>query len=149
MSGSRPSKPPDVRIELGDWDRLRGEAVPVRWAVFVDEQKVPAAMEIDEWDPRSLHALARDARGRALGTARLLPDGHIGRIAVIRDARGQGVGAALVDAMLLAARERGFDEVALAAQTHAVRFYRKLGFAEEGEPFDDAGIPHITMRRKL
>ncbi len=139
----------DVRIDLGDWERQRGEAVPIRRAVFVDEQKVPAELEIDEWDPRSLHALARDETGRAVGTARLLPDGHIGRIAVLRAARGTGVGTALVEAMLQAARKRGLTEAALSAQTHAVAFYRRLGFAEEGEPYDDAGIAHIAMRRRL
>lgn len=138
-----------MRIELGGWECLRGEAAAIRHEVFVTEQKVPAELEIDESDPRSLHALARDAAGRALGTARLLPDGHIGRISVLAHARGAGVGAALVTALMQAARERGDAGVVLSAQTHAIGFYRKLGFAEEGGPYDDAGIPHITMRRKL
>jgi predicted GNAT family N-acyltransferase len=138
-----------VRIELGDWEHLRGEAEPIRRTVFVEEQRVPAELEIDDWDPRSLHALARDESGRAIGTARLLPDGHIGRIAVLRAARGRGIGTALVGAMLQAARERGFNEAVLSAQTHAMAFYRRLGFAEEGEPYDDAGIAHVTMRRRL
>ncbi len=136
-------------IELGDWERLRAEVLPIRFAVFVDEQKVPADLEIDEWDARSLHAVARDAEWRAVGTARLLPDGHIGRVAVLRAARGAGVGAALVQRMVQAARAVGHADVVLSAQTHAIDFYRRLGFREEGAPYDDAGIPHITMRRRL
>ncbi len=136
-------------IELGDWERLRAEVLPIRFAVFVDEQKVPADLEVDEWDARSLHAVARDAERRAVGTARLLPDGHIGRVAVLRGARGAGVGAALVQRMVQAARAGGHADVVLSAQTHAIDFYRRLGFREEGAPYDDAGIPHITMRRRL
>ena len=148
MRSARRSKP-EPAIEFGDWQRLRAAALPIRWAVFVEEQKVPPELEVDEWDERSLHAVARDAAGRALGTARLLPDGHIGRIAVLREVRGTGVGSALVAAVLRAARERGHREAALSAQTHAVGFYRRFGFREEGAPYDDAGIPHISMRRVL
>ncbi|MGE5338977.1 MAG: GNAT family N-acetyltransferase [Gemmatimonadota bacterium] len=136
-------------IELGDWERLRAEVLPIRFAVFVGEQKVPADLEVDEWDARSLHAVARDPQQRAIGTARLLPDGHIGRVAVLREARGAGVGAALIRSMLQAARERGHVEVVLSAQMHALDFYRRLGFREEGVPYDDAGIPHLTMRLRL
>jgi predicted GNAT family N-acyltransferase len=97
----------------------------------------------------SLHALARDAAGRALGTGRLLPDGHIGRMAVLPQARGQGVGAALLRALMQAARDRGEREVALSAQTHAIAFYERFGFVVEGEEYDDAGIPHRMMRLVL
>lgn len=139
----------DPQIEIGDWATLRAEVLPIRWAVFVEEQNVPAELEVDEWDVLALHAVARDAAGRAAGTARLLPDGHIGRIAVRREFRGTGVGAALLEAMLRVARERGHTQAMLNAQTHAIAFYRRFGFTEEGEPYDDAGIPHIAMRRTL
>lgn len=139
----------DLRIEFGDWASLRCEALPIRWAVFVDEQKVPAELEIDEWDAQSLHAVARDTTGRTIGTARLLPDGHIGRIAVLQEWRSAGVGSALLEAMMRAARERGHAQAALSAQTHAIAFYRRFGFVEEGEPYDDAGIAHIAMRTAL
>lgn len=138
----------ELTIELGGWEELRAEALPIRLAVFVDEQKVPSDREVDEWDIQSLHAVARD-RGRAIGTARLLPDGHIGRIAVERQYRGSGVGSALVQAMLQAAQDRGHRCALLSAQTHAIAFYRRFGFVEEGEPYDDAGIAHIAMRRVL
>jgi predicted GNAT family N-acyltransferase len=138
-----------VHVELGDWQRLRAAAEPIRFRVFVEEQKVPAEMELDEFDAVSLHALARDAAGRALGTGRLLPDGHIGRMAVLPQARGQGVGAALLRALMQAARDRGEREVALSAQTHAIAFYERFGFVVEGEEYDDAGIPHRMMRLVL
>jgi predicted GNAT family N-acyltransferase len=139
----------EVAVQIGTWDELQAAAATIRFAVFVDEQKVPAAIELDEWDLPSLHALARDAQGRAVGTGRLLPDGHIGRMAVLASARGMGVGSALLTALIEAARVRGHAEVLLSAQTHAIPFYRRHGFAEEGEPYDDAGIPHVLMRRRL
>jgi predicted GNAT family N-acyltransferase len=139
----------EVTVALGAWDALAHEATPIRHAVFVHEQGVPVEIEIDAWDPLSLHAIARDGGGRAIGTGRLLPDGHIGRMAVLRQARGAGAGTAILLALMDAARRRGLREVVLNAQTHAVPFYRRLGFVAEGDVFDDAGIPHVTMRRAL
>lgn len=139
----------EVHILLGSWDELRDRATPIRFTVFVEEQKVPAEIELDDWDPRCLHALALDDAGRVLGTGRLLPDGHIGRMAVLREARGTGAGTALLQALMQAARERGHRDVVLSAQTHAVPFYARLGFAIEGEVYDEAGIPHVDMRRSL
>jgi predicted GNAT family N-acyltransferase len=136
-----------LRIELGDWTSMRARAVPVRHTVFVEEQKVPAEIELDEFDPASLHALAFGPDEGVLGTGRLLPDGHIGRMAVLRQARGAGVGAALLRALMQAARARGDREVMLSAQTHAIPFYERFGFVAEGEEYDDAGIPHRAMRR--
>ena len=138
-----------IRVELGDWTAMRAGAEPVRHAVFVEEQKVPPEIELDDFDPVSLHALAFDPAGRLLGTGRLLPDGHVGRMAVLRQARGTGVGSALLAALLQAARARGDREVALSAQTHAIPFYERFGFVAEGEEYDDAGIPHRRMRRAL
>lgn len=135
-----------VRVELGDWAAMRSRAEPVRRAVFVEEQKVPAEIELDEFDAVSLHALAFDGAGRVVGTGRLLPDGHIGRMAVLRQARGVGVGGALLAALMQAARARGDREVVLSAQTHAMPFYRRFGFVAEGDEYDDAGIPHRVMR---
>ena len=136
----------DLRVELGDWPSMRAGAELVRLRVFVDEQKVPLEMELDAFDAASLHALARDADGHVLGTGRLLPDGHIGRMAVVKEARGRGVGSAVLRALMQAARRRGDREVALSAQTQAIAFYERFGFAVEGEEYDDAGIPHRMMR---
>ncbi len=138
-----------IHVQLGSWDELREPAARIRHTVFVDEQKVPADVEIDHWDPQCVHALARTGGGEAVGTGRLLPDGHIGRMAVLASARGLGVGSALLQALMEAARRRGDREVVLSAQTHAVPFYRRYGFAEEGAVYDDCNIPHIDMRRTL
>lgn len=136
-------------VEIGPWEALRGETLPIRFAVFVDEQRVPADMEVDDQDPLSLHAVARDPQGRAVGTGRLLPDGHIGRMAVLAQARGSGAGSAVLAALLDEARRRGHREAVLSAQTHAVPFYERHGFKAEGDVYDDCGIAHITMRREL
>lgn len=139
----------DFRIELGCWEALRAEAEPIRFEVFVVEQKVPADCELDEWDATSLHALAFDATGCAVATGRLLPDGHIGRMAVRAQARGQGAGAAVLAALMAAAQARGEREVVLSAQTHALAFYERAGFAAEGPEYLDCEIPHRLMRRAL
>ena len=138
-----------LRIELLSWNEARAEAMPIRFKVFVKEQKVPLEMELDEHDAVCVHALAYARDGTVVGTGRLLPDGHIGRMAVLKRWRGQGVGAALLQRLVEAARERGDAEVVLSAQTHATGFYRRHGFTEEGAVYDDAGIPHQDMRRVL
>lgn len=138
-----------LQVELGNWHALGAEATALRFAVFVDEQGVPADLELDEHDPVALHALARDAAGRPIATGRLLADGHIGRIAVARDRRGTGVGVAVMRVLIEAARGRGLPEVVLSAQTHALEFYRRLGFVADGGEYDDAGIPHRSMRLVL
>jgi predicted GNAT family N-acyltransferase len=139
----------EVTVRLGAWEDMRPHAEPLRTEVFVDEQKVPAEIEIDAWDPQCVHALALDAAGAVLGTGRLLPDGHIGRMAVRKSARGQGVGTALLRALMQEAGRRGHRDVVLSAQTHAVPFYERAGFRCEGGIYDDAGIPHVDMRRAL
>jgi len=138
-----------VSIRILPWQTARAEAQRVRETVFVVEQGVPREIELDEWDERCDHALAYDAAGRVVGTGRLLPDGHVGRMAVLREARGQGVGARLLGALIERARMRGMGRVVLNAQTHAVPFYARFGFAVEGATFMEAGIPHVTMARDL
>ena len=135
-----------IQVKLGSWDELGAQARILRFEVFVEEQRVPAELEIDAMDPISLHALALPSSGPALGTGRLLPDGHIGRMAVVRSARGQGVGAALLVELMQAARRQGHREVELFAQTQAQGFYLRFGFVVTGPPFDDAGIEHVAMR---
>ena len=138
-----------VRIELMNWDQARAEASPVRYKVFVEEQRVPIEIELDDMDAQCVHAVAYSADGRVIGTGRLLPDRHVGRMAVLQEWRGQGVGGEILERLVTAARERGDMEVALSAQTHALEFYRRHGFAEEGEVYEEAGIPHQVMRRIL
>jgi predicted GNAT family N-acyltransferase len=136
-------------ISILAWEKALPLARPVREEVFIEEQRVPIELEWDEWDERSDHAVARDMSGRAIGTARLLPDGRIGRMAVLRKWRGRGVGAALMEALLQQARERSLSEVTLHAQTQAAGFYRRFGFIERGGEFLEAGIPHVEMALEL
>lgn len=140
---------PPIRIDVLTWEQAREEASRIRFEVFVREQRVPQEIELDEHDAQSLHALARHAQAGALGTARLLPDGHIGRMAVLAPWRGHGVGGALLERLVQLARERGDAEVVLSAQVHAEAFYRAHGFRPEGTVYEEAGIPHLTMRRRL
>ncbi len=131
------------------WAEALPLARPVREAVFIEEQGVPRELEWDEWDESSDHAVALDIRGQAIGTARLLPDGRIGRMAVLLGWRGRGVGAALLEALLAQAREQSMSRVTLHAQTHAAGFYRRFGFSERGDEFSEAGIPHVEMTLEL
>lgn len=137
-----------LRIEQGDWQQLGAQAGEIRRRVFIDEQAVPQQEEWDSRDDQCLHFLAW-LDGQPVGTARLLPDGHIGRVAVLAAGRGQGIGLALMRATIEAARERGHAQAELAAQTHALAFYRRLGFEAHGAEFLDAGIAHRNMRLHL
>ena len=133
-------------IRYGDWATLSADAQEIRIAVFVQEQNVPPELEMDEKDAVCLHAVAYDAAGTPVGTARLLPDAHIGRMAVMKSARGTGIGSALLRGMMAHARERGHPDVVLSAQTHAAPFYLAHGFVQVGEEFYEAGIAHVEMR---
>ncbi len=137
----------DFSVRTGSWDELKALATPIRTTVFVGEQGVPAEIELDDMDAVCLHALAIDGQGQAIGTGRLLPDGHIGRMAVSREHRSWGVGRALLHTLLESAKQRGMDELRLNAQTHAAGFYRNFGFTNEGTEFMEAGIPHQAMVR--
>lgn len=142
-----PALPPGIRLRLGNWEALRSDAAPIRFEVFVDEQGVPPDIELDEMDPLCLHAIAYDAQGTALGTGRLLPDGHIGRMAVRQQARGMGLGGCLLQALVEAGLRQGHAALVLNAQCHAQAFYERHGFQVRGAPFEEAGIAHITMVR--
>ncbi|MFJ1645215.1 GNAT family N-acetyltransferase [Streptomyces sp. NPDC088258] len=161
MNRTRPAgAPPLVRVVT---DPAGVEACfAVRRQVFVAEQGVPEELEYDGLDDRAVQVLAVDADGTPLGTGRLLhgPEaadrtggdprvGALGRLAVLKAARGLGVGAALVRAIETAAAERGLTAMDLHAQTHALAFYERLGYAAHGPEFLDAGIAHRAMRREL
>jgi predicted GNAT family N-acyltransferase len=121
----------------------------VRRRVFIVEQGVPEDMEWDEHDAAALHFLALAADGTPIGCARLLPDGHIGRMAVLPGWRGRGIGRALLDAATEAGRLRGHATLRLSAQTHAAAFYARAGFVAAGPQYDEAGIPHVAMKKAL
>lgn len=131
------------------WEQAQPLAAPLRFAIFVGEQKVPAGIELDDMDAQSLHAVAFDEAGKVVGTGRLLPGGKIGRMAVVKEWRRRGVGADILEALIGEARRRGIAEVKLSAQLQAAEFYRAHGFAAEGKVYEEAGILHQEMRRKL
>lgn len=140
---------PDVTIRVTDWARDEARLSCIRRAVFIDEQGVPEDLEWDADDAGAMHLLALDGAGQAIGCARLLPDGHIGRMAVLPPWRGRGVGRALLAAAVEAARMNGHTVLRLSAQTHAADFYARAGFVAIGAEYEEAGIPHVAMRMDL
>jgi predicted GNAT family N-acyltransferase len=143
-----------ARVRLAESEADKAAGVAVRIEVFVDEQKVPAEIEVDEHDTTdAIHFLAvDDETDEPIGAARIVGVGDaakIGRVAVKKKARGFRVGNALMERVIEHARQQGFVEAVLDAQTHAIPFYEKLEFVAEGPEFDDAGIPHRKMRRRL
>lgn len=121
----------------------------VREAVFIQEQGIPVELEWDGLDESCRHALALSHQGDAIGCGRVLSDGHIGRIAVLPAWRKQKVGTAIMEALLNYARSHDYPQVNVDAQTYAVPFYQRFEFVEQGEVFQDAGLPHIKMHLKL
>ncbi|MCX3063223.1 GNAT family N-acetyltransferase [Streptomyces beihaiensis] len=149
-------------VRVADTDADRQACFAVRRQVFVTEQGVPEELEYDAYDTEAVHVLALREDGEPLGTGRLLTGaaaaaknggamdvGALGRLAVLKTARGLGVGAALVRAVEEAARARGLAAVDLHAQTHALGFYERLGYVAYGPEFPDAGMPHRAMRKQL
>ena len=146
----------DYVVERVEWEGSGGEVVrKIRFEVFVREQGVPPDEELDEIDPVALHVLAVDADRKPCGTARLFPDAsdatlaHIGRMAVLKQARARGCGRALMLALMAEATRRGFAHVELSAQTHAIGFYARFGFVVVSSDYLDCDIPHCTMRAPL
>ncbi|HZX80210.1 MAG TPA: GNAT family N-acetyltransferase [Lysobacter sp.] len=137
------------RVDVVDYAAALPALRVVRDHVFVDEQRVPVEIERDAIDPACTHVLARDAADRPIGTGRLMPDGRIGRMAVLRDWRGRGVGRALLLRLVDAARDAGLRELSLHAQVDAEPFYAAEGFLPVGDRFEEAGIRHQAMRRLL
>lgn len=136
---------PHITIRPATWQQDHAELCRLRRAVFIEEQGVPEALEWDGLDEGAQHFLAENAEGEAIATARMLSDGHIGRVAVLRDWRGRGVGTGLMAYLIEAAQRQGYRRIFLDAQVEALDFYRRLGFVAEGTVFMDAGIPHRHM----
>jgi predicted GNAT family N-acyltransferase len=139
----------DVTIRIANWRDAQPLVLPLRTAVFVIEQGVPPELELDEYDAVSLHAIAADAANTVLATGRLLPDGHIGRMAVAHSERRHGLGTAVLKALMSEAQRKGFRRVILHAQVTAQGFYIRNGFVAFGPEFMDAGIEHIAMDKRL
>jgi predicted GNAT family N-acyltransferase len=138
MSGS-------FTIEIVPWDTAYDALLSVRQIVFLEEQGVPEEEERDEHDASSIHFLARDGSGYPIGTARLLDSGRIGRVAVLREWRGRGLGRALMKAVVAETRLREMPRPHLHAQVQTISFYESLGFVLCGEEFEEAGILHREM----
>ena len=144
---------PMTALRVGDWAALGDAATRVRRAVFVEEQGISVADELDQADASAVHAVVSNHLGQPVATARLLPgqDGiaHIGRMAVLRPLRRTGLGEQALAALERAAHDRGDNEIRLSAQRHASGFYKRLGYSEVGEPYEEVGIPHVEMRKAL
>ena len=143
-----------ITIETRPWSEARDAAYAIRYAVFVEEQGIPAELEIDDYDPIAEHALAY-VDNQCVATARIYLDeqdpskAKIGRMAVLREFRGQGIGTALLGESIRAGMMQGASIFELHAQQSAVPFYAKLQFKPDGAIFDEVGIPHLCMRLVL
>ena len=140
-----------LTVRIADFAADRAEICSLRFTVFVDEQRVPESIELDDRDPHCIHLLAHND-GEPVGTGRidLAMSGKVGRLAVVASRRGQGVGTALMECAHGIARDHALDTVWCNAQVAAVPFYENLGYRiTSGEPFDEAGIPHVRMEYAL
>ena len=132
-----------------DWASYREALSSIRHTVFVEEQSVPVELELDGEDASARHAAAFSDDDRLVGTGRMLASGKIGRMAVSQSMRRQGIGRALLDALVAEAKRLKLEEVSLGAQLPAVAFYERAGFKAYGDIFLDAGIDHKMMRLVL
>jgi len=135
-----------INVRLADWQKDNADLRRIRETVFIAEQAVPPELEWDAEDAEALHFLVYEG-DYPIGTARLLPDGHIGRVSVLKDWRGLKVGDALLRAVIAEAEKRGLQQQMLSAQVQATPFYERLGFAIVSGEYLDAGIPHVDMVR--
>jgi predicted GNAT family N-acyltransferase len=136
-------------VSLVSWHDGEPLLKSVREAVFIREQGIFPELEWDGVDEGCRHALVLSAQGEAIGCGRMQADGHIGRVAVLKKWRKQKVATAIMEALLDYARTHGYRQVDVDAQTYAAPFYRRFDFIEEGEVFQDAGLPHVKMRLTL
>lgn len=138
----------EITTSVVDYATYQSTIHAIRHAVFVNEQSIPTELEVDKYDSVSHHVLAWWA-GQAVGTGRLLPNGHIGRVAVVNALRRRGIGRCVVQELLNVASHKNHTEVILAAQCHAIRFYEKFGFQQDGSVFEKLGINHVMMRKQI
>ncbi len=137
-----------MQVKTATWPDDQSHLKSIRFDVFVEEQGVPAEEEVDRWDPLCIHAIAW-VDGQAAACGRLLPDGHIGRMAVRKPFRGRNIGAAVLEHLIERQRQRGDSESVLSAQTHAMGFYEKFGYVAYGPEYLDCDIPHRDMKKSL
>ena len=130
------------------WGKLSKRLMQVRTAVFVVEQGISKDLENDEWDEKSYHVLL-SVNSKDVATGRLLPTGYIGRVCVVKEFRGTGLGKKIMKALINKAKEQGMPSVSLSSQTQALEFYKGLGFEKASDEYMEAGIPHIKMNLKV
>jgi predicted GNAT family N-acyltransferase len=138
----------NISIQITHWNEAKSQVMPIRHEIFIKEQKVPEELEWDEFDQNALHAIVKQ-ENQVIGTARLIIDNtiaRIGRMAIQKEYREQGIGQKLLSILIQTAKEKGAQECILHAQTHAIAFYAKADFEPHGPIFDEAGIPHVEMR---
>ncbi len=133
------------QIRMVRWQDEASVLRIIRTTVFIHEQRIPEDLEWDDFDLVSMHVLALNSDEQPIGTARLLPDGHIGRMAVLKEWRGKGLGTAMLLRILEELRNRRIQKAILNAQTTAIKFYEKFGFQVSGKEFTEAEIPHVKM----
>ena len=138
----------DIEFITTNWENHNKELKKIRSTVFIEEQQVPEQLEWDEFDSQSTHFLAFHGN-QPIATARLKPDGQIGRMAVIKNYRDKGIGSKLLSAVLLEAKNNGYNMVYLHAQKQAINFYKQFQFICNGIEFMDANILHQAMYKNL
>lgn len=134
----------NITIKIVDFNQDSSEIKNIRTKVFIQEQNVPTELEWDEFDNDATHILAY-YDGKAVGTARLLSDGHIGRMSVLKNYRNRTIGEMMLKYLLEIAQKNSNTKIVLSAQNHAVEFYKKQGFIVTSDVYLDAGIPHYDM----
>ena len=137
------------RVRIVEWHEASAPLSSVRTDVFVTEQQVPVEIERDGRDGECVHVLAEGADGTPVGAGRLMPDGRIGRMAVLSEWRGSGVGGAMLGALMAEAKRRGLHGTHLHSQAHAKAFYERHGYVVDGDEYLEAGIPHVLMKQKV
>jgi predicted GNAT family N-acyltransferase len=146
-SSSNKNPADTFQVDRVTWNDAENDLRILRELIFIREQNVPPELEWDDKDEDCVHLLARDEKGRPIGTSRMTSDGHIGRMAVLRTWRNKGVGSTMLSALTTIARARQLPRVQLDAQIQAVEFYQRHDFRTQGVEFMDAGIPHKHMTR--
>lgn len=138
----------DVEVLEVSWSDMEAHLRSIRTQVFIEEQNVPIDLEWDEKDVDCVHLLVKKA-DNYIATARLLRTGQIGRMAVLKPFRSCGVGSAMLIKIISIAHSMDMKTLSLNAQVDAINFYEKFEFLKQGDPFDDAGIPHVRMDKVL
>ncbi len=133
------------RVQSGHWDKLEQDAKFIRKQVFIIEQNIPEEEEWDDQDMISDHFVVYD-QDQPIATARLLQNNSVGRVAVLKAYRGQGIGSMIMLEIIRQAHQQDRKFLQLSSQVHAISFYEKLGFSIQGDAYDECGIPHIKMQ---